>query len=87
MANADQNIPWFKETEKYTDGKQLAEQSSKEKSWPWPVATRHASSMLRSPHPVFCFNWTHCTEAGSMFLMQFQQVSSYFQQITVTELL
>lgn len=22
--------------------------------------------MLCSPHPVFCFNWIHCTEAGSM---------------------
>lgn len=67
MASTGQNIPWFKEAEKYTDGKQLAEQSSKEKSWPWPIATRHASSMLRSPHPVFCFNWTHYTEAGSTF--------------------
>lgn len=66
MASTDQNIPWFKEAEKYTDGKQLLEQSSKEKSWPRPLAPRHASSMLCSPHPVFCFNWTHCTEAGSM---------------------
>ena len=65
MASTDQNIAWFKEAEKNTDGKKAAEQSSKEKSWPWPTATRHASSMLRSPHPVFCFNWTRCTEAGS----------------------
>lgn len=68
MASTDhQNIPRFKEAEKYTDGKQRAEQSSKEKSWPRPIATRRASSMLRSPHPVFCFNWTRCAEAGSTF--------------------
>lgn len=48
MASTDQNIPWFKETEKYTGRKQLVEQSSKENSWPWPIAPRHASSMLCS---------------------------------------
>lgn len=57
--------PGSKEAEKYTDGKQLVEQSSKEKFWPSSIASRHVSSMLRSPHPVFCFNWTHCTQAGS----------------------
>lgn len=66
MASTDQNIPWFKEAEKYPHGKQRAEHSSKENSWPWPIAPRHATSMLCSPHPVFCFNWIHCTEAGSM---------------------
>lgn len=42
MASTVQNIPWFKEAEEYTDEKQRAEQSSKEKSWPLSIATRSA---------------------------------------------